>query len=186
MKGKKVIEKTGINEEKQIKRLLSIFSILIDGVTAKELVNLTGYSEEKVNSLLEEYHEISNSCWGNSITVEELEQKVIQWAKDRGIYNGSTELSRFDKLLEEASQLLEEIQSTEDKKVKNIKLEAGVIIVTLINVLYPYGLDLKTCLEAAYEKIKNRKGRMENGVFVKEIEVAKVLNAEEMQIKTTK
>jgi len=41
------------------------------------------------------------------------------------------------------------------------------VIVTLINFLHPIGLDLRICLQAAYDKIKNRDGQMVDGSFVK-------------------
>jgi hypothetical protein len=38
----------------------------------------------------------------------------------------------------------------------------------LINIAERNGLDLKTCMEMAWSDIKDRKGRMVDGVFVKE------------------
>jgi len=97
--------------------------------------------------------------------IKELEQKIIQWAKDRNIFKQSLEINRLEKFAEEALELRDAIMT---EGLKEIKLEAGDVIVTLINLLHPMGLDLETCLSAAYEKIKNRTGKMENGTFVRD------------------
>ena len=100
------------------------------------------------------------------MSIEGLEAKVIEWAYDRGILAGSTDRTRWDKLMEELCELREEW--TEDSPdIEKIKMEAGDVLVTLINFLHPYNLDLETCLSAAYLKIKDRTGKMENGTFVK-------------------
>ena len=100
------------------------------------------------------------------MSVEDLEAKVIEWAKERGIFAASTDITRWYKLREEVVELEDEVMSL--RSLENIKLEAGDVLVTLINLLHPYGLNLETCLAAAYQKIKDRTGRMENGTFVKD------------------
>ena len=46
----------------------------------------------------------------------------------------------------------------------------GDVAVTLIILAELQGLDLTECLEVAYGVIKERKGSMRGGVFVKEVE----------------
>jgi len=41
-------------------------------------------------------------------------------------------------------------------------------MVVLINIMERNGLTMQQCLEQAYDDIKDRKGRMVDGVFVKE------------------
>ena len=43
-------------------------------------------------------------------------------------------------------------------------------MVVLINIAMRNNLSLKHCLDVAYNDIKNRKGRMVDGVFVKELD----------------
>jgi len=98
------------------------------------------------------------------LTLEELEKKVVCWAEDRDLYMQSTPDTRFGKIEEEVGELREAYQ---DLEVEDVCMEAGDVIVTLINFLQPLGLDLRVCLQAAYDKIKNRQGEMINGTFVK-------------------
>jgi hypothetical protein len=44
----------------------------------------------------------------------------------------------------------------------------GDIMVVLINILVRNNLTMDECLKVAYEDIKDRKGKMVDGVFVKE------------------
>ena len=50
----------------------------------------------------------------------------------------------------------------------NMKLEMGDIFVTLIILCDQLNLDPVECLYKAYEKIKDRKGKTINGVFIKQ------------------
>lgn len=49
-----------------------------------------------------------------------------------------------------------------------MKLEFGDVIVTLIILSKQLGIDFEECLELAYLKIKNRKGKTIDGKFVKQ------------------
>ena len=104
------------------------------------------------------------------MSIENLEKQVVQWAYDRGIFKKSTEDSRWSKFAEEVEELFDATYppNPADQKIEEIKMEAGDVIVTLINALHPYNLDLETCLDAAYNKIKNRTGKMVAGQFVRD------------------
>ena len=66
----------------------------------------------------------------------------------------------------------------EGRMVKKLRLiaraEAGLkdaigdTLVTIIVLAHQLDLDVTECLSIAYEEIKNRKGKMVNGTFVKE------------------
>jgi NTP pyrophosphatase (non-canonical NTP hydrolase) len=110
------------------------------------------------------------------MSIKALEKQVIEWARDRGIFEGSDIGSRHMKFEEECTELMWELFPPCLERnnfipvpidIERVKLEAGDVLVTLINLLHPMGLDLETCLDAAYQKIKDRKGRMINGSFVK-------------------
>lgn len=43
----------------------------------------------------------------------------------------------------------------------------GDMVVVLTNMAMLGGTSIETCIDAAYDEIKNRKGKMVNGTFVK-------------------
>jgi len=101
------------------------------------------------------------------MSIEGLEEKVIKWANKRDLYRQSTDMTRLEKFLEDEMFPPEGGPVDYDK----VRMEAGDVLVTMVNLLHPLGLDLETCLSAAYEKIKDRTGHMENGTFVRDREV---------------
>ena len=90
-------------------------------------------------------------------------EKIEQWHYDRNLIEGSSDLAQFKKLLEETTELYGNISTG-----KNPVDDIGDIIVVLINIATRNGLNLRECLEHAYDDIKDRKGKMVDGVFVKE------------------
>jgi hypothetical protein len=42
-------------------------------------------------------------------------------------------------------------------------------VVVLTNLAELIGVPIESCIDAAYDEIKNRKGKMNNGTFVKEL-----------------
>jgi NTP pyrophosphatase (non-canonical NTP hydrolase) len=97
----------------------------------------------------------------------ELEEKIVQWAKDRRIVQNSTCMAQAIKTLEEVHELLEAILKQEPEAQKDAY---GDILVTLIVGCATAGVSLVDCLELAYGQIKDRKGYLtEQGVFVKEV-----------------
>jgi NTP pyrophosphatase (non-canonical NTP hydrolase) len=96
--------------------------------------------------------------------IESLENEVIKWAEEKGIFEGATPITQFSKTLEETTELMtalieHNLSDTEDA--------IGDILVTLIIQAHMHGLSLSSCLSRAYNEIKDRKGQMINGVFVK-------------------
>ena len=85
--------------------------------------------------------------------------KIVQWHKDRNLIEGSDDRSQFSKLLEEVRELAVSIE-TDNSPVDDI----GDIIVVLINIAERNGLSLEQCLEHAYNDIKDRKGKVIDGV----------------------
>ena len=96
----------------------------------------------------------------------DLELKVIRWAEDRLIIPNSNPRAQAEKTQEE----LFELNAALDMKDREAMKDAyGDILVTLIIGADLAGLDMCSCLEHAYQQIKNRKGFLnENGIFVKQ------------------
>ena len=95
--------------------------------------------------------------------MEELEKKVAQWHHDRNLIEGATDKDQFCKLIQEAGELSDNIC-----KVKDMSDDIGDMIVVLINIAERNNLTLKECLEKAWDDIKDRKGKMVDGIFIKE------------------
>jgi len=88
---------------------------------------------------------------------------IKQWHHDRNLIEGSDDKSQFCKLIQEAGELSDNIC-----KGKDIRDDVGDMMVVLINIMERNGLSMEDCLEVAYDDIKDRKGKMIDGVFVKE------------------
>ena len=95
--------------------------------------------------------------------MEELEKKVAQWHHDRNLITGATDKDQFCKLIQEAGELSDNIC-----KGKDMSDDIGDMIVVLINIAERNNLTLKECLEKAWDDIKDRKGKMVDGIFIKE------------------
>lgn len=98
--------------------------------------------------------------------MQELIAKVIEWHHDRNLVAGSTEKDQILKLVQEVGEL-----SDSACKGKGIEDDVGDILVVLINLCERRGTSLEYCLAYAYNDIKDRRGRMVDGVFVKEADL---------------
>ena len=96
-------------------------------------------------------------------SLERLEMKVVLWHRDRNLIAGSTDAAQHTKLVEEVKELETNILLSQP-----VIDDIGDCLVVLINIAERNGLNLALCLQHAYEDIKDRKGTMVDGVFVKE------------------
>ena len=99
----------------------------------------------------------------------QLEDKVIDWAFARDILLSSTPIAQASKTVEEVAELIAALEAGNDDEA--IKDAIGDILVTLIiitHILWGDTVKLTDCLQHAWDEIKDRKGHMVNGVFVKE------------------
>lgn len=95
--------------------------------------------------------------------MNKLIEQVKQWHHDRNLIEGSTDKAQMGKLYEEVKELNESVYYN-----KSPIDDIGDIMVVLINIAERNGLTLEQCLAHAYDEIKDRKGKMVDGVFVKE------------------
>ena len=91
------------------------------------------------------------------------EKLIGQWHRDRNLIDGSTDKDQYMKLIQEAGELSDNLC-----KGKDIKDDIGDMMVVLINIMVRNNLTMDECLSVAYNDIKDRKGKMVDGVFVKE------------------
>jgi NTP pyrophosphatase (non-canonical NTP hydrolase) len=97
--------------------------------------------------------------------MNELIEKVIRWSHDRNIIYGSDSKTQCLKAMSELGELADGINKG---RIDEIQDGIGDVIVCLINIAEQNSLSLEVCLQAAYNEIKDRKGTMINGVFVKD------------------
>ena len=98
--------------------------------------------------------------------VSELDRLIRQWHHDRNLIEGSTDKDQYMKLIQEAGELSDNIC-----KGRDIRDDIGDMMVVLINIMERNGLSLTECLDVAYNDIKDRRGKMVDGVFVKEADL---------------
>ena len=94
----------------------------------------------------------------------EIIEKIKQWVIDRNLHTADPRI-QMCKTVEEIGELA---NSLNKNNLEGAKDGIGDTVVTLICISQQLGLDFIGCLETAYNEIKDRKGRMVNGVFVKE------------------
>ena len=95
-----------------------------------------------------------------------VEMKIIQWSEARKIIPNSTPSTQLLKCMSELGELA-------DATIKNdhdgIIDAVGDVMVCLVNYCALQDINLVTCMESAFNEIKDRKGTLlPNGVFVKE------------------
>tara|TARA_A100001201_G_scaffold140946_1_gene135179 strand:+ start:197 stop:523 length:327 start_codon:yes stop_codon:yes gene_type:complete len=104
---------------------------------------------------------------------EELENKVNEWAEEKGIFQKSSALKQISKTQEELLETLQALVVYEfaplQKNLNEVEDGIGDMLVTIIILSKMVGVDSVACLESAYNVIKERTGKMVNGLFVKDI-----------------
>jgi len=97
--------------------------------------------------------------------MDELQQHILTWAKERGILDKATPETQLTKVTEEHMELVEAIHHDDQIGVID---GIGDSVVTLVILADLCGYDFKECVEYAYKQIKHRTGKMVDGVFVKD------------------
>lgn len=94
--------------------------------------------------------------------------EIRQWAHDRNLIEGSDRFRQMVKLVEEQGELAAGIAKGNEALVID---SIGDIVVVLTIMAAQSGVDIEDCVVEAYNEIKDRKGRMIDGVFVKESDI---------------
>lgn len=100
---------------------------------------------------------------------EKLEELVIQWAKDRNILENSNAIKQISKTQEELDETLDALKRLKQGEESMLEVADGIgdMLVTIILLAKIVGLNSVDCLADAYDEIKDRKGKMIDGLFVK-------------------
>tara|TARA_B110000881_G_C18599199_1_gene533780 strand:+ start:1995 stop:2606 length:612 start_codon:yes stop_codon:yes gene_type:complete len=94
---------------------------------------------------------------------ENLIYMIRQWHHARNLIDGATDKDQVCKLIQEVGELSDNVCKGND-----IKDDIGDIIVVLINIAERNNVTIAECLDQAYNDIKDRKGTMVDGIFIKE------------------
>lgn len=89
---------------------------------------------------------------------------IREWAEERGIYQKGDVKTQYIKLQEEAGELAKAILKEDQEEIIDA---LGDCVVVLVNLSELCGYRLEDCIDSAYNVIKNRAGKMENGTFKK-------------------
>jgi NTP pyrophosphatase (non-canonical NTP hydrolase) len=89
---------------------------------------------------------------------------IRAWATERGLYDKGDTKTQFCKLMEEAGELGRAVLKNDNAEFVDA---IGDMVVVLTNLAHLGGTTIEECIDSAYDEIKNRKGKMSNGTFVK-------------------
>ena len=94
----------------------------------------------------------------------EIFDKIRQWTLDRNLQEGDPK-GQILKLLEESGELASGLAKNNEAEVKDA---IGDIVVVLTVLSLQLDINIEECLELAYLEIKDRSGKLVDGIFVKE------------------
>ena len=90
---------------------------------------------------------------------------IREWADERGLYDNGDTKTQALKLVEEVGETCRAILKEDYEEVTD---GIGDCVVVLTNLAELHGVSIEECVEKAYDEIKNRKGKMANGTYVKQ------------------
>ncbi len=90
--------------------------------------------------------------------------KIRLWAEDRGLYHKGDPKTQTLKLMEEAGEICRAVLKKDEEQIID---GIGDCVVVLTNLAHLAGTSIEECIDAAYEEIKDRTGKMSNGTFKK-------------------
>ena len=135
--------------------------------TRDKVVTLTGgLSPERIPECCDEYNPCECEPQFSKRPKRKTQFELIrEWADERGLYeNGDTKTQAL-KLVEEVGETCRAILKEDFEEVVD---GIGDCVVVLTNLAELHGVSIEACIAAAYEEIKNRKGKMINGTYKKD------------------
>jgi len=117
-----------------------------------------GLSPERVPERCGEY----KACTYNTYYQFDL---IREWAEERGLYENGDPKTQALKLVEEVGETCRAILKEDYEEVID---GIGDSVVVLTNLAELMDINIEDCIAAAYEEIRNRKGKMVNGTFKKD------------------
>ncbi len=108
----------------------------------------------------------TNKIKTHDFPVVALINKIKDWHQNRNLIEGSTDKDQVLKLMQELGELSDSVCKGND-----IRDDLGDMMVVMINIMVRNDISMNECLTVAYNDIKDRKGRMVDGIFVKETDL---------------
>ena len=90
---------------------------------------------------------------------------IRKWANDRGLYEGGDTKTQSLKLVEEVGEICRAILKDNHSDIED---GIGDAVVVLTNLAELQGTTIEACIDRAYNEIKDRTGKMDNGTFKKD------------------
>jgi NTP pyrophosphatase (non-canonical NTP hydrolase) len=129
------------------------------------------------NKALKEWYKTSNTMKNKAIkNIEVKDYDVVpahrdlfalirNWAKEKGIYEKGDPKTQLVKLVEEVGELSKALLENDEHEIQDA---IGDIVVVLTNLARLKNYYIEDCIAQAYNEIKNRKGKIINGTFIKD------------------
>ena len=102
--------------------------------------------------------------------MQDLTELIRQWATDRNL-NTADPNKQILKLGEEFGELCQGLAKNNASQVYD---SIGDIFVVLTILSMQLGVSVEECVSYAYDEIKDRRGKMVDGVFIKEADLKEV------------
>lgn len=99
------------------------------------------------------------------MSLDVLNEKILDWGTEKGILPGAEPLAQLEKTEEEVAELRHAIHEHDIAEVKDA---IGDIYVTIAMQAEAWNFTMEECVQAAYDVIKGRTGKMIDGKFVKD------------------
>ena len=119
------------------------------------------FTAEDNEIIIELYNQLAVEGVTENATIEDF---IVDWADDRNLIDGGTPQAQMVKLMEELGELARGLCRGDDALIKD---SIGDVYVVLAILAAQCGVDVEGCAMIAYNEIKDRKGKMVDGIFVK-------------------
>lgn len=97
--------------------------------------------------------------------MEKTIENVIAWGVSKGFVKKENSYKQFAKLVEEVAEVGTALNNNDQDELIDAIGDSTVVLILLARM---NGVRFDDCLETAYNVIKDRTGRLENGVFIKD------------------
>ena len=124
------------------------------------LVNECSELQKEVN----EYRQQEETKLAEQLDLTQLTARIQGWAVDRNLHTADP-VKQALKFFEEAGELSQGMVKGNEEQIKD---SIGDIYVVMTILSMQLGLEIEDCVYHAYDEIKDRRGKLVDGVFIKE------------------